>query len=139
MYGAEVGLSYRKHAATCQRRPVILFMVSHGCSPRCSRSNHGSLYLSWSGITQGWSIIAISTKLDNLRLYHRRRSSEGFKLLSRLKALSQLLSLASAIALAQKVAAKMSPDQSLIVSLSGRGVSVFVMVKERSVSKQKGK
>ena len=43
---------------------------------------------------------------------------EGFKLLSRLEGIIPALESSHAIALAQKVAAKMSPDQSLIVCLS---------------------
>ena len=56
---------------------------------------------------------------------------EGFKLLSRLEGIIPALESSHAIALAQKVAAKMAPDQTLIVCLSGRGDKDVMQVKER--------
>lgn len=57
---------------------------------------------------------------------------EGFKLLSRLEGIIPALESSHAIALAQKVAAKMTPDQHLIIiCLSGRGDKDVMQVKER--------
>ena len=64
---------------------------------------------------------------------------EGFKLLSRLEGIIPALESSHAIALAQKVAAKMSPDQSLIVCLSGRGDKDVMQVKERFEAEAEGK
>ena len=64
---------------------------------------------------------------------------EGFKLLSRLEGIIPALESSHAIALAQKVAAKMSPDQSLLVCLSGRGDKDVMQVKERFEAEAEGK
>ena len=63
---------------------------------------------------------------------------EGFKLLSRLEGIIPALESSHAIALAQKVAAKMSPDQSLIVCLSVVGTRTLCRLKNVSKLKQKG-
>lgn len=138
MYGAEasgLGLSTDKHAATFAKgRPGIL----HGALMEVLQDEHGQIMEAFS-ISAGLDYPGVGPEHCYFNEIGRatydsitdEEALEGFKLLSRLEGIIPALESSHAIALAQKVAAKMTPDQSLIVCLSGRGDKDVMQVKER--------
>ena len=146
MYGAEasgLGLDTDKLAASFAKgRPGIL----HGALMDVLQDAHGQ-------IMEAFSISAVldypgvgpehcyfneigRATYDSIT---DEEALEGFKLLSRLEGIISALESSHAIALAQKVAAKMSPDQSLIVCLSGRGGKDVMQDKESFEAEAEGK
>ena len=146
MYGAEasgLGLDTEKHAATLAKgRPGIL----HGALMDVLQDAHGQIMEAFS-ISAGLDYPGVGPEHCYLNEIGRatyasiteEEALEGFKLLSRLEGIIPALESSHAIALAQKVAAKMSPDQSLIVCLSGRGDKDVMQVKERFEAEAEGK
>lgn len=138
MYGAEasgLGLNTDKHAATFSKgRPGIL----HGALMEVLQDEHGQIMEAFS-ISAGLDYPGVGPEHCYFNEIGRatydsitdEEALEGFKLLSRLEGIIPALESSHAIALAQKVAAKMTPDQSLIVCLSGRGDKDVMQVKER--------
>ena len=138
MYGAEasgLGLDTEKHAPTFAKgRPGIL----HGALMDVLQDAHGQIMEAFS-ISAGLDYPGVGPEHCYFNEIGRatydsitdEEALEGFKLLSRLEGIIPALESSHAIALAQKVAAKMSPDQSLIVCLSGRGDKDVMQVKER--------
>ena len=146
MYGAEasgLGLGTEKHAATFAKgRPGIL----HGALMDVLQDAHGQIMEAFS-ISAGLDYPGVGPEHCYFNEIGRatydsitdEEALEGFKLLSRLEGIIPALESSHAIALAQKVAAKMSPDQSLIVCLSGRGDKDVMQVKERFEAEAEGK
>ena len=146
MYGAEasgLGLDTEKHAATFVKgRPGIL----HGALMDVLQDAHGQIMEAFS-ISAGLDYPGVGPEHCYFNEIGRatydsitdEEALEGFKLLSRLEGIIPALESSHAIALAQKVAAKMSPDQSLIVCLSGRGDKDVMQVKERFEAEAEGK
>lgn len=146
MYGAEasgLGLDTEKHAATFAKgRPCIL----HGALMDVLQDAHGQIMEAFS-ISAGLDYPGVGPEHCYFNEIGRatydsitdEEALEGFKLLSRLEGIIPALESSHAIALAQKVAAKMSPDQSLIVCLSGRGDKDVMQVKERFEAEAEGK
>lgn len=146
MYGAEasgLGLDTEKHAATFGKgRPGIL----HGALMDVLQDAHGQIMEAFS-ISAGLDYPGVGPEHCYFNEIGRatydsitdEEALEGFKLLSRLEGIIPALESSHAIALAQKVAAKMSPDQSLIVCLSGRGDKDVMQVKERFEAEAEGK
>ena len=146
MYGAEasgLGLDTEKHAATLAKgRPGIL----HGALMDVLQDAHGQIMEAFS-ISAGLDYPGVGPEHCYFNEIGRatydsitdEEALEGFKLLSRLEGIIPALESSHAIALAQKVAAKMSPDQSLIVCLSGRGDKDVMQVKERFEAEAEGK
>lgn len=146
MYGAEasgLGLDTDKHAATCAKgRPGIL----HGALMDVLQDAHGQIMEAFS-ISAGLDYPGVGPEHCYFNEIGRatydsitdEEALEGFKLLSRLEGIIPALESSHAIALAQKVAAKMSPDQSLLVCLSGRGDKDVMQVKERFEAEAEGK
>ena len=146
MYGAEasgLGLDTEKHAATfAKARPGIL----HGALMDVLQDAHGQIMEAFS-ISAGLDYPGVGPEHSYFNEIGRatydsitdEEALEGFKLLSRLEGIIPALESSHAIALAQKVAAKMSPDQSLIVCLSGRGDKDVMQVKERFEAEAEGK
>ena len=146
MYGAEasgLGLVTEKHAATFAiGRPGIL----HGALMDVLQDAHGQIMEAFS-ISAGLDYPGVGPEHCYFNEIGRatydsitdEEALEGFKLLSRLEGIIPALESSHAIALAQKVAAKMSPDQSLIVCLSGRGDKDVMQVKERFEAEAEGK
>ena len=146
MYGAEasgLGLDTEKHAATFAKgRPGIL----HGALMDVLQDAHGQIMEAFS-ISAGLDYPGVGPEHCYFNEIGRatydsitdEEALEGFKLLSRLEGIIPALESSHAIALAQKVAAKMSPDQSLIVCLSGRGDKDVMQVKERFEAEAEGK
>lgn len=131
-----------KHAATFAKgRPGIL----HGALMDVLQDAHGQImeafYLSWSGLPRVGPEHCYFNEIGRATYdsITDEEALEGFKLLSRLEGIIPALESSHAIALAQKVAAKMSPDQSLIVCLSGRGDKDVMQVKERFEAEAEGK
>ena len=146
MYGAEasgLGLDTEKHAATFAKvRPGII----HGALMDVLQDAHGQIMEAFS-ISAGLDYPGVGPEHCYFNEIGRatydsitdEEALEGFKLLSRLEGIIPALESSHAIALAQKVAAKMSPDQSLIVCLSGRGDKDVMQVKERFGAEAEGK
>ena len=146
MYGAEasgLGLDTENHAATFAKgRPGIL----HGALMDVLQDAHGQIMEAFS-ISAGLDYPGVGPEHCYFNEIGRatydsitdEEALEGFKLLSRLEGIIPALESSHAIALAQKVAAKMSPDQSLIVCLSGRGDKDVMQVKERFEAEAEGK
>lgn len=146
MYGAEasgLGLDTEQHAATFAKgRPGIL----HGALMDVLQDAHGQIMEAFS-ISAGLDYPGVGPEHCYFNEIGRatydsitdEEALEGFKLLSRLEGIIPALESSHAIALAQKVAAKMSPDQSLIVCLSGRGDKDVMQVKERFEAEAEGK
>ena len=146
MYGAEasgLGLDTEKPAATFAKgRPGIL----HGALMDVLQDAHGQIMEAFS-ISAGLDYPGVGPEHCYFNEIGRatydsitdEEALEGFKLLSRLEGIIPALESSHAIALAQKVAAKMSPDQSLIVCLSGRGDKDVMQVKERFEAEAEGK
>ena len=146
MYGAEasgLGLDTEKHAATFAKgRTGIL----HGALMDVLQDAHGQIMEAFS-ISAGLDYPGVGPEHCYFNEIGRatydsitdEEALEGFKLLSRLEGIIPALESSHAIALAQKVAAKMSPDQSLIVCLSGRGDKDVMQVKERFEAEAEGK
>ena len=146
MYGAEasgLGLDTETHAATFAKgRPGIL----HGALMDVLQDAHGQIMEAFS-ISAGLDYPGVGPEHCYFNEIGRatydsitdEEALEGFKLLSRLEGIIPALESSHAIALAQKVAAKMSPDQSLIVCLSGRGDKDVMQVKERFEAEAEGK
>ena len=146
MYGAEasgLGLDTEKHAATFAKvRPGIL----HGALMDVLQDAHGQIMEAFS-ISAGLDYPGVGPEHCYFNEIGRatydsitdEEALEGFKLLSCLEGIIPALESSHAIALAQKVAAKMSPDQSLIVCLSGRGDKDVMQVKERFEAEAEGK
>ncbi|MCE2274193.1 tryptophan synthase subunit beta [Streptococcus thermophilus] len=146
MYGAEasgLGLDTEKHAATFAKgHPGIL----HGALMDVLQDAHGQIMEAFS-ISAGLDYPGVGPEHCYFNEIGRatydsitdEEALEGFKLLSRLEGIIPALESSHAIALAQKVAAKMSPDQSLIVCLSGRGDKDVMQVKERFEAEAEGK
>ena len=138
MYGAEasgLGLDTGKHAATFAKgRPGIL----HGALMEVLQDAHGQIMEAFS-ISAGLDYPGVGPEHCYFNEIGRasydsitdEEALEGFKLLSRLEGIIPALESSHAIALAQKVATKMTPDQTLIVCLSGRGDKDVMQVKER--------
>lgn len=138
MYGAEasgLGLNTDKHAATLAKgRPGIL----HGALMEVLQDAHGQIMEAFS-ISAGLDYPGVGPEHCYFNEIGRatydsitdEEALEGFQLLSRLEGIIPALESSHAIALAQKVAAEMSPDQTLIVCLSGRGDKDVMQVKER--------
>ena len=138
MYGAEasgLGLDTDKHAATFDKgRPGIL----HGALMEVLQDAHGQIMEAFS-ISAGLDYPGVGPEHCYFNEIGRatydsitdEEALEGFKLLSRLEGIIPALESSHAIALAQKVAAKMTPDQNLIICLSGRGDKDVMQVKER--------
>ena len=138
MYGAEasgLGLYTDKHAATFAKgRPGIL----HGALMEVLQDAHGQIMEAFS-ISAGLDYPGVGPEHCYFNEIGRatydaitdEEALEGFQLLSRLEGIIPALESSHAIALAQKVAAEMSPDQTLIVCLSGRGDKDVMQVKER--------
>ena len=138
MYGAEasgLGLDTDKHAATFAKgRPGIL----HGSLMEVLQDAHGQIMEAFS-ISAGLDYPGVGPEHCYFNEIGRatydsitdEEALEGFKLLSRLEGIIPALESSHAIALAQKVAAKMTPDQNLIICLSGRGDKDVMQVKER--------
>ena len=138
MYGAEasgLGLDTDKHAATFAKgRSGIL----HGALMEVLQDAHGQIMEAFS-ISAGLDYPGVGPEHCYFNEIGRasydsitdEEALEGFKLLSRLEGIIPALESSHAIALAQKVAAKMTPDQTLIVCLSGRGDKDVMQVKER--------
>ena len=146
MYGAEasgLGRDTDTHAATFAKgRPGIL----HGALMDVLQDAHGQIMEAFS-ISAGLDYPGVGPEHCYFNEIGRatydsitdEEALEGFKLLSRLEGIIPALESSHAIALAQKVAAKMSPDQSLIVCLSGRGDKDVMQVKERFEAEAEGK
>lgn len=146
MYGAEasgLGLDTDKHAATFAKgRSGIL----HGALMDVLQDAHGQIMEAFS-ISAGLDYPGVGPEHCYFNEIGRatydsitdEEALEGFKLLSRLEGIIPALESSHAIALAQKVAAKMSPDQSLLVCLSGRGDKDVMQVKERFEAEAEGK
>ncbi|MFR4932559.1 tryptophan synthase subunit beta [Streptococcus sp.] len=146
MYGAEasgLGLDTDKHAATFAKGcPGIL----HGALMDVLQDAHGQIMEAFS-ISAGLDYPGVGPEHCYFNEIGRatydsitdEEALEGFKLLSRLEGIIPALESSHAIALAQKVAAKMSPDQSLLVCLSGRGDKDVMQVKERFEAEAEGK
>ena len=138
MYGAEasgLGLDTDKHAATFAKgRSGIL----HGALMEVLQDAHGQIMEAFS-ISAGLDYPGVGPEHCYFNEIGRatydsitdEEALEGFKLLSRLEGIIPALESSHAIALAQKVAAKMTPDQTLIICLSGRGDKDVMQVKER--------
>ena len=138
MYGAEasgLGLDTDKHAATFAKgSPGIL----HGSLMEVVQDAHGQIMEAFS-ISAGLDYPGVGPEHCYFNEIGRatydsitdEEALEGFKLLSRLEGIIPALESSHAIALAQKVAAKMTPDQNLIICLSGRGDKDVMQVKER--------
>ena len=138
MYGAEasgLGLDTDKHAATFAKgRPGIL----HGALMEVLQDAHGQIMEAFS-ISAGLDYPGVGPEHCYFNEIGRatydaitdEEALEGFQLLSRLEGIIPALESSHAIALAQKVAAEMSPDQTIIVCLSGRGDKDVMQVKER--------
>lgn len=138
MYGAEaagLGLDTEQHAATFAKgRPGVL----HGSLMDVLQDAHGQIMEAFS-ISAGLDYPGVGPEHCHFNEIGRatydsitdQEALEGFKLLSRLEGIIPALESSHAIALCQKVAAGMSPDQSLIVCLSGRGDKDVMQVKER--------
>lgn len=138
MYGAEasgLGLNTDKHAATFAKgHPGIL----HGALMEVLQDAHGQIMEAFS-ISAGLDYPGVGPEHCYFNEIGRatydaitdEEALEGFQLLSRLEGIIPALESSHAIALAQKVAAEMSPDQTLIVCLSGRGDKDVMQVKER--------
>ena len=123
MYGAEasgLGLDTEKHAATFAKDAHGQIMEAFSISAGLDYPGVGPEHCYFNEIGRA--------TYDSIT---DEEALEGFKLLSRLEGIIPALESSHAIALAQKVAAKMSPDQSLIVCLSGRGDKDVMQVKER--------
>ena len=146
MYGAEasgLGLNTEKHAATFAKGPPGIL---HGALMDVLQDAHGQIMEAFS-ISAGLDYPGVGPEHCYFNEIGRatydsitdEEALEGFKLLSRLEGIIPALESSHAIALAQKVAAKMSPDQSLIVCLSGRGDKDVMQVKERFEAEAEGK
>ena len=137
-----MGLDTEKHAATFAKgRPGIL----HGALMDVLQDAHGQIMEAFS-ISAGLDYPGVGPEHCYFNEIGRatydsitdEEALEGFKLLSRLEGIIPALESSHAIALAQKVAAKMSPDQSLIVCLSVVGTRTLCRLKNVSKLKQKG-
>lgn len=138
MYGAEasgLGLDTDKLAATFAKgRPGIL----HGALMEVLQDAHGQIMEAFS-ISAGLDYPGVGPEHCYFNEIGRatydsitdEEALEGFQLLSGLEGIIPALESSHAIALAQKVAAEMTPDQTLIVCLSGRGDKDVMQVKER--------
>ena len=146
MYGAEAaghGLDTDQHAATFAKgRPGVL----HGSLMNVLQDRHGQIMGAFS-ISAGLDYPGVGPEHCHFKEIGRasyqaitdQEALEAFSLLSRLEGIIPALESSHAIALAQKVAKDMSPDQSLIICLSGRGDKDVMQVKERFEAEKEGK
>ena len=146
MYGAEAaghGLDTDQHAATFAKgRPGVL----HGSLMNVLQDRHGQIMEAFS-ISAGLDYPGVGPEHCHFKEIGRasyqaitdQEALEAFSLLSRLEGIIPALESSHAIALAQKVAKDMSPDQSLIICLSGRGEKDVMQVKERFEAEKEGK
>ena len=146
MYGAEAaghGLDTDHHAATFAKgRPGVL----HGSLMNVLQDRHGQIMEAFS-ISAGLDYPGVGPEHCHFKEIGRasyqaitdQEALEAFSLLSRLEGIIPALESSHAIALAQKVAKDMSPDQSLIICLSGRGDKDVMQVKERFEAEKEGK
>ena len=146
MYGAEAaghGLDTDQHAATFAKgRPGVL----HGSLMNVLQDRHGQIMEAFS-ISAGLDYPGVGPEHCHFKEIGRasyqaimdQEALEAFSLLSRLEGIIPALESSHAIALAQKVAKDMSPDQSLIICLSGRGDKDVMQVKERFEAEKEGK
>lgn len=146
MYGAEAaghGLDTDQHAATFAKgRPGVL----HGSLMNVLQDRHGQIMEAFS-ISAGLDYPGVGPEHCHFKEIGRasyqaitdQEALEAFSLLSRLEGIIPALESSHAIALAQKVAKDMSPDQSLIICLSGRGDKDVMQVKKRFEAEKEGK
>ncbi len=146
MYGAEAaghGLDTDQHAATFAKgRPGVL----HGSLMNVLQDRHGQIMEAFS-ISAGLDYPGVGPEHCHFKEIGRasyqaitdQEALEAFSLLSRLEGIIPALESSHAIALAQKVAKDMSPDQSLLICLSGRGDKDVMQVKERFEAEKEGK
>ncbi len=146
MYGAEAaghGLDTDQHAATFAKgRPGVL----HGSLMNVLQDRHGQIMEAFS-ISAGLDYPGVGPEHCHFKEIGRasyqaitdQEALEAFSLLSRLEGIIPALESSHAIALAQKVAKDMSPDQSLLICLSGRGDKDVIQVKERFEAEKEGK
>lgn len=146
MYGAEAaghGLDTDQHAATFAKgRPGVL----HGSLMNVLQDRHGQIMEAFS-ISAGLDYPGVGPEHCHFKEIGRasyqaitdQEALEAFSLLSRLEGIIPALESSHAIALAQKVAKNMSPDQSLLICLSGRGDKDVIQVKERFEAEKEGK
>lgn len=145
MYGAEaagLGLDTDKHAATFAKgTPGIL----HGALIDVLQDAHGQIMEAFS-ISAGLDYPGVGPEHSHFKELGRasyqsvtdQEALDAFQLLSRLEGIIPALESSHAIALVQKVAKDMTPDQSIIVCLSGRGDKDVVQVKERLETQAEG-
>lgn len=146
MYGAEAaghGLDTDQHAATFAKgRPGVL----HGSLMNVLQDRHGQIMEAFS-ISAGLDYPGVGPEHCHFKEIGRasyqaitdQEALEAFSLLSRLEGIIPALESSHAIALAHKVAKDMSPDQSLLICLSGRGDKDVIQVKERFEAEKEGK
>ena len=122
------GLETGEHAARFADTNIGRHGVLHGCYTYVLQDTDGQIALTHS-ISAGLDYAAVGPQHSHLRKLERAtytyatdgEALAGFRALSELEGILPALESAHAVAEAIKVAPQMSPDQIIIVNLSGRG------------------
>ena len=145
LYGVEaggLGLASNKHAATLTTGKTG---VLHGTMTKLLQSESGQIQEAFS-ISAGLDYPGVGPEHSHLAETKRvtydsitdEEALEAFQILSRTEGIIPALESSHAVAYAIKLAKQVSPDESIVICLSGRGDKDVQQVKERLEGKQNG-
>lgn len=145
LYGVEaggLGLASNKHAATLTTGKTG---VLHGTMTKLLQSESGQIQEAFS-ISAGLDYPGVGPEHSHLAETKRvtydsitdEEALEAFQILSRTEGIIPALESSHAVAYAMKLAKQVSPDESIVICLSGRGDKDVEQVKERLEGRQNG-
>ena len=145
LYGVEaggLGLASNKHAATLTTGKTG---VLHGTMTKLLQSESGQIQEAFS-ISAGLDYPGVGPEHSHLAETKRvtydsitdEEALEAFQILSRTEGIIPALESSHAVAYAIKLAKQVSPDESIVICLSGRGDKDVEQVKERLEGRQNG-
>lgn len=145
LYGVEaggLGLASNKHAATLTTGKTG---VLHGTMTKLLQSESGQIQEAFS-ISAGLDYPGVGPEHSHLAETKRvtydsitdEEALEAFQILSRTEGIIPALESSHAVAYAIKLAKQVSPDESIVICLSGRGDKDVQQVKERLEGRQNG-
>lgn len=145
LYGVEaggLGLSSNKHAATLTSGKTGIL---HGTMTKLLQSDAGQIQEAFS-ISAGLDYPGVGPEHSHLAETKRvtydsitdEEALEAFQLLSKTEGIIPALESSHAVAYAMKLAKQVSPDESIVICLSGRGDKDVQQVKERLEGNQNG-
>lgn len=145
LYGVEaggLGLASNKHAATLTSGKTGIL---HGTMTKLLQSDAGQIQEAFS-ISAGLDYPGVGPEHSHLAETKRvtydsitdEEALEAFQLLSKTEGIIPALESSHAVAYAMKLAKQVSPDESIVICLSGRGDKDVQQVKERLEGNQNG-